>query len=94
MTEKSDCEKRIHALENDLFNKEFSLKELMLLKEEYLLKIKNLEERLNDDSYMQSATRKMRDRMEKLERENEALKAELRKLRARLSEFEKKNYDY
>ena len=36
----------------------------------------------------------MRERMEKLERENEALKAELRKLRARLSDFEKKNWDY
>lgn len=59
----------------------------MLQKEEYILKIKSLEDRLRDDSYIQSATRKMRERMEKLERENESLIAELTKIRARLSEY-------
>ena len=60
------------------------MKELMLQKEEYILKIKNLEERLRDEGYIHSATKKMRERMEKLERENEALKAELLKIRAKL----------
>lgn len=70
------------------------MKELLLLKEEYILKIKSLEERLGDDTYMHITSKKMRERMEKLEKENEALKTELRKLRARLAEFEKKNWDY
>lgn len=58
------------------------------------MKIKSLEERLGDDTYMHTTSKKMREKMEKLEKENEALKIELRKLRARLAGFEKKNWEY
>ncbi len=50
LQEKVNCDKYIDELETQLMQKEFSMKQLLLVKEEYLLKITALEKRLTDDS--------------------------------------------
>ena len=47
---KVNYEKRMDELENELMEKEFQIKQLILMKEEYLIKVAELEKRLADDS--------------------------------------------
>ena len=46
---KVNYEKRMDELENELMEKEFHIKQLILMKEEYVIKVAELEKRLADD---------------------------------------------
>lgn len=77
---KVNYEKRMDELENELMEKEFHIKQLILMKEEYLIKVAELEKRLADDSTYESRFKADRELIAKLRLEIQTLRDELSKL--------------
>ena len=81
-------------LENELMEKEFHIKQLILMKEEYLIKVAELEKRLADDSTYESRFKADRELIAKLRLEIQTLRDELSKLQKENNDLTKQNHLY
>ena len=64
--DKQQSDKRIDELENELMQRDFTIKQLTLVKEECLIKIADLERRLKDDSSYRDRLRAEREEIKRL----------------------------